>query len=59
MLEVDNGQALINDLWEAASAKVQLTEPMQRSFLRRRALRPVITTTSERTTAISCGARPF
>jgi hypothetical protein len=32
MLEVDNGQALINDLWEAASAKVQLTEPMRKSF---------------------------
>jgi hypothetical protein len=32
MLEVDNGQALIDDLWEVTSAKVQLTDPMRKSF---------------------------
>jgi hypothetical protein len=32
MLEVGNGQDLMNDLWEATSAKVQLTEPLRRDF---------------------------
>ena len=32
MLEVGNGQELMNDLWDATAAKVQLTEPLRKCF---------------------------
>jgi hypothetical protein len=32
MLEVDNGQKLIDDLWEATSSKVQLSESISKRF---------------------------
>ena len=40
MLEVDNGQTLINDLWEASSAKVQMTEAMRKDFFAPKGLMP-------------------
>jgi hypothetical protein len=32
MLEVDNGQKLIEDLWEATNSQVELTESLKASF---------------------------
>lgn len=32
MLELDNGQKLMDELWETTSAKVELSDPMRRLF---------------------------
>jgi hypothetical protein len=41
MLEIDNGQKLMDDLWNATSAKVELPEATKREFFAARGAEPV------------------
>jgi PilZ domain len=41
MLEVDNGQKLMQDLWNATPTKVQLPESMRRDFFKVRGAAPL------------------